>query len=573
MLKMPSLKRPSLPLSHSAFCGYCRVRHVRLDILRMAKPLLLAFSIAIAANVFGQEAFRAAEDTEAPAEPPPYGSSPAELKKLPLEALVDLQITSASRRAEKLSETSSAVDVITSEDIERAGVTNIPDALRLGTEMQVAEVDGHTWSISARGFNNTASNKMQGLMDGRSLYTPLFSGVFWDVQQTFLPDIQQIEIIRGPGATLWGANAVNGVINIRTKSADETQGFLLYGGGGYEQDGFGGLRYGGKAGENTYYRVYAMYQGTEGLPLEFDGMEDPGRITQGGFRIDSKVRPEDTLTLQGDFYGGSAEQLKPGDISVNGQNILGRWTHELAMDSSLMVQAYWDRTYRLIPDVFEEDRNTFDIETQYQVRYGEHYVVAGANYRLSHDDIGNLGPTLAFIPSSDTQHLISAYAQDEWHIVPDTFFVTIGSKFEWNSFSGFEAQPTGRFTWLPTKDQTIWGAISRAVRTPTRIDQDLVSPNPAFGLPPVLVANPDFESETLLAYELGYRIRPFTNVSFDAAGYYNDYDNLRSVEPLPGGRLIIENKLEGRSYGDQTLPQWTMDQTTKAILSNPVLNG
>jgi iron complex outermembrane receptor protein len=505
-------------------------------------------------NDFAQEAYQSPSTAKPSAEPPPETAVSA-LKNLPLEELVDIEITSASRRPEKLSETSSAVDVITGEDIERAGVTNLPDALRLGTEMEVAQLDGHTWAISARGFDNAIANKMQVLMDGRSLYTPLFSGVFWDVQQTFLPDLEQIEIIRGPGATLWGANAVNGVINIRTKSAEETQGFLLYGGGGFEQDGFGGLRYGGKVGEDTYYRVYVMGHNSDGLPLEGDGAEDDSRIIQGGFRIDSKIHPDDTLTLQGDFYGGSDDQLNAGHIDVDGQNVIGRWTHEFDKDSSVMLQAYYDRTHRFIPNVFEEERNTFDIETQYQFRYGEHYIVTGGNYRLSHDNIGNLGPNLAFIPNSDTQHLVSGYAQDEWHIVPDSFYITAGSKFEYNTFSGFEIQPTGRFTWLPGMGQTVWGAISRAVRTPTRVDQNLVSPNPAFA-PPMLLANPDFESETLVAYELGYRIKATRDLSFDLAGYYNDYDNLRSVEPLPGGKLTIENKLEGQSYGGSLATQW-----------------
>jgi iron complex outermembrane receptor protein len=534
---------------------------VGTHILRLAIATVLTGFIVTATIGLGQEAIHSpdAGSPEPPAEPPSLGMSPSELKKLSLEELVDLQITSASRRPEKLSETASAVDVITAEDIERAGVTRIPDALRLGAEMDVAQVDGHTWAISARGFNGTISNKMQVLLDGRSLYTPLFSGVFWDVQQTFLPDIQQIEIIRGPGATLWGANAVNGVINIRTKSADETQGLLLYGGGGFEQQGFGGVRYGGKVGDDTYYRAYVMHQSNDGLPLQGDGNEDDTRITQGGFRIDSKVHSEDLLTLQGDFYTGNFEQLNGSDIDANGQNVLGRWTHTVDADSSLMLQTYWDRTYRLTPNVFEEDRNTFDIETQYQVRLGEHYIVAGANYRLSHDEIGNLGAGVAFIPETDTQHLVSGYLQDEWHIVPDTFFLTAGSKFEWNSFSGFEVQPTGRFTWLPSKDQTVWGAISRAVRTPTRIDQDLVFPNPAVG-PPILLPNRDFGSETLIAYELGYRIKPTTYLSFDLTGYYNDYDNLRSVEPLPGGTFNIQNKLEGESYGGSLAAKWQVTE-------------
>jgi iron complex outermembrane receptor protein len=220
-----------------------------------------------------------------------------------------------------------------------------------------------------------------------------------------------------------------------------------------------------------------------------------------------------------------------------------------------MVQAYYDRTHRFIPDVFQEDRNTFDVELQHQLRWGEHYIVYGGNYRFSHDEIGNLGPTLAFLPDNRSVHLVSGYLQDEWHIVPDKFFLTAGSKFEYNSFSGFEVQPTGRFTWLPAPNQTVWGAISRAVRSPTRIDQNLVAPNPAFATP-FLLANPDFESETLLAYELGYRIKPAANLSFDLVGYYNDYNNLRSVEPLPGGKLTIENKLEGQSYGAALAAKW-----------------
>ena len=514
----------------------------------------LTIALGFCASAFGQEA---ASGQLTPRAEPPSGSStsPTELKKLSLEELVDLQVTSASRRPEKLFETASAVDVITGEDIERAGVTNIPDALRLGTEMDVAQIDGHTWAISARGFNNSISNKLQVLMDGRSLYTPLFSGVFWDVQQTFLPDIEQIEVIRGPGATLWGANAINGVINIRTKSADETQGFLFYGGGGFEENGFEGARYGGKIGSDTYYRAYVIHQDNDGLPLEGDGHEDDMHFTQGGFRIDSKLQPDDTLTFQGDFYGGSDEQLHLADKTVDGQNVLGRWTHEFDKDSSLMLQAYWDRTHRLSPGIFEEERNTFDIELQDSLRYGEHYIIWGGNYRVALDDIGNLGPSLAFLPATDTEHLVSGYVQDEWHLVPEKFYVTAGSKFEWNSFSGFEVQPSGRLTWLPASNQTVWGAISRAVRTPARFDQDLVIPNPAFA-PPLLLRNPDFESEKLVAYELGYRIKVTDDLSFDLAGYYNDYNDLRSVEPLPGGKFTIENRLEGNTYGGAIAAQW-----------------
>ena len=485
--------------------------------------------------------------------------SPAELKKLSLDELVDVQITSAARRPEPLSQAANAIEVVTADDIMRAGVTNIPDALRLVTEMQVAQIDGHTWAISARGFNISTANKMQVLMDGRNLYTPLYSGVFWDVQQTFLPDLQQIEVIRGPGATLWGANAVNGVINIRTKSAKDTQGFLLYGGGGNEEQDFAGIRYGGTFGKDTFYRVYITQTNRDSLSFEGGGdAEDEYDMTQGGFRIDSTPNEDDILTLQGDLYHGEFGQLDMADAKGDGGNLIGRWTRQLGVDSSMMLQTYFDYTHRLIPDVFEEHRYTYDIEFQHSIRLcDQHDIVYGANYHLSADDIGNLGPSLAFIPDNETVHVVSAYVQDEFHIVPNEFSITAGSKFEYNSFSGFEFQPTARFTWNATAGQTIWGAVSRAVRTPTRIDQNLVSPNPTSGTPPLLLGNPDFDSETLIAYELGYRIKPYHSVSVDLSGFYNDYDNLRSVEPVtPAGPFIFKNRLQGSSYGASLTTKW-----------------
>jgi iron complex outermembrane receptor protein len=283
-------------------------------------------------------------------------------------------------------------------------------------------------------------------------------------------------------------------------------------------------------------------------------------MTQGGFRIDSTPNADDTLTLQGDVYRGRFGQLNAPDVEAEGGNLIGRWTRHLGDDSSLMLQTYFDYTHRLLVDVFEEHRNTFDIEVQHRFLIGErHDVIWGANYRLSADDIGNLGPSLAFIPDSETVHLVSAYVQDEFHLVPDTFSLTAGSKFEYNSFSGFEIQPSGRFAWKPAEGQLVWGAISRAVRTPTRIDQDLVAPNPSTGAPPILEGNRDFESEVLVAYELGYRIKPWNRASIDIAAFYNDYDNLRSIEPLgPGGSapFVFKNKLEGTSYGGALTGKW-----------------
>jgi iron complex outermembrane receptor protein len=525
------------------------------------KRLFLACLFLGLSETGAQVAFRVPAPAPEPAaspSPPGY-RSPTELKKLPLEQLVDVEITSAARRPEPLSRAASAVDVITDEDIRRAGVTNLPDAFRLAPEMEVAQIDGHDWAISTRGFNVSTANKLQVLMDGRSLYTPLFSGVFWDVQQTFLPDVDQIEIIRGPGATLWGANAVNGVINIRTKPANETQGVMLYGGAGNEETGFGGVRYGGSVGE-TAFRVYVMHESRDGLILP-DGADaqDDYHITQGGFRIDAKLHPEDTLTLQGDAYGGNFGQLNSDNVDVDGQNVIGRWTRQLSDDSSLSLQLYFDRTHRLIPGFFEESRETYDVEWQHQFRVGEHDLVYGANYRASHDDIGNIGATIAFLPADKTEHLASGYIQDEWHLVPDVFSLIAGSKFEYNTFSGFEIQPTARFSWRPAKDHTLWGAISRAVRTPTRIDQDVVIPNPSTGFPTRLTGSEDFQSEELIAYELGYRIKPAEQFSIDLAGYYNDYDNLRSIEPRADGSLVIRNLLRAQAFGGTLTAKWRVN--------------
>jgi iron complex outermembrane receptor protein len=495
----------------------------------------------------------------------PY-RSPAFLKRLPLEELADVRVSSVSRHPEKLAFAPSAIDVLTADGIRRSGATNIPDVLRLATGVHVAQVNGSTWAISSRGFNNSIGNKMQVLMDGRSLYTPLFSGVFWDVQHTVLQDIQQIEVIRGPGATLWGANAVNGIISIRTKHARDTQGFLFHGGGGNVERGFGTVRYGGRLGEDTFYRVYLTHLSRGEMQLENgSGAGDEYGFTQGGFRLDTLVDSDNAFTLQGDVYTGRFGQWLAEDTEAHGGNFLARWTHELGPDSDIEIQFYYDRTSRRIEDFLSEQRNTYDLEFQHRLTVDAvHDLVWGLTYRASSDKVGNLGPMLAFLPEEETVHLGSVYVQDSITVIPDFLEVTLGSKFEYNNFSGFEVQPTGRFVLRPGQNQTIWGAISRAVRTPSRIDQDLYGPNPRFGGPLLLSSNRAFDSEELIAYELGYRIQPSPAVSIDLALYYNDYEEIRSVEVRDGGTLFIGNGLEGTSYGAeldvkwQALPWWRL---------------
>ncbi len=484
---------------------------------------------------------------------------PLDFKRLPLEELLDVEIMSVSRRLEPLVRAPSAIDVVTSEDIRRSGATNLPDALRLATGLHVAQVDGHSWAISARGFNSTTANKMQVLMDGRSLYTPLYAGVFWDVQHTFIPDLEQIEVIRGPGATLWGANAVNGVINIRSKSAKATQGWLFHGGAGNVEQGFGGLRYGGKFG-NTAYRIYLTTLNRDRLTVEQTGIDarDEYSLTQAGFRTDTDLSVDDLLTIQGDLYTGRFGQAVGNRIETDGANFLARWTRTLSADSDVMLQAYYDHIHRLIPGVGEEKRNTYDVEWMHRFPLGHSQdIVWGLNFRASQDEIGNLGPSLAFLPESFTSYLYSGYIQDEIHVIPKLLTVTLGTKLEHNSFSGFEYQPSARFALTPTPTQTVWGAVSRSVRTPTRIDQHLFSPNPAVA-PSTLQGNRLFDSEVLIAYELGYRAQPWHNVTTDLALFYNDYSQLRSQEPVGAGPVpvVFSNLYEGEGYGAELEVKW-----------------
>jgi len=445
--------------------------------------------------------------------------------------LMDIDVTSVSRQPEKWFSTASAVQVITEEEIRRSGATSLPEALRLAPNLQVAQVNSSSWAISSRGFNNGLANKLLVLMDGRTLYTPLFAGVYWDVQDTLLEDIDRIEVISGPGGTLWGANAVNGVINIITKSAKDTQGTMLIAGGGTFLQDFAGARYGDKLGENVYFRLYGKYFDRNGAVFP-NGQEatNDWRMGQGGFRLDWLPKNGDIVTFQGDFYSGNIQQPGPGSTGVDGQNLLGRWTHPISETSDLTVQMYWDRTFRRITGSFVEELNTYDLDFQHRFGLGErHNVIWGAAYRLMPDHIGNSNPSgFAFMPPNRNLQLFSGFLQDEISLVPERLRLTVGTKLEHNDYSGFEVQPSGRLAWTPDEQQTVWGAVSRAVRSPSRIDVDLFAAStPA--LPGGLAGGPDFVSETVIAYELGYRVKPLDRLALSVAGFYNDYTDIRSL--------------------------------------------
>ena len=483
--------------------------------------------------------------------------APDILKKMSVDELLDIEVTSVSKRPEKLSEAASAIQVITGDDIHRAGATSLPEALRLASNLEVAQIDSRQWAISARGFNNIFADKMLVLVDGRSVYTPLYAGVYWDVQNLMMEDLDRIEVISGPGATQWGSNAVNGVINVTTKSAKETQGGLLVAGAGAVLQNSEEARYGGKLAPNLYYRVYAK-QFDRGDSVRPNGRlsNDAWRAGQVGFRMDYDAIADDLITVQGDVYDGEIGQAGPENIGVNGGNLLGRWSRRLAENSDVKVQIYYDRTHRLIPGSFTQNVHTYDFDFQHRLPLGlAHDFLWGLGYRFVRDDIVNT-PANAFLPPSVGHTWFNAFAQDEIALDQDRLHLTLGSKIEHNDYTGFEVEPSVRLAWRPDQKQTVWGAVSRAVRTPSRIDRDLFSP----ATPPYRVAGGEnVVSEKLIAYEVGYRVQLEPQLALSLATFVNTYGDLRSLEPLnPPQAFPVQTSsgLRGRSNGAELTAEW-----------------
>jgi len=471
------------------------------------------------------------------------------LKRLSIEGLSSIDVTSTLKHAEPISGSAAAIEVITGDDIRRAGITTLPEALRLATGVQVARFDGRTWAITARGFNISTANKLVVMIDGRSVYTPLFSGVFWDVQDLILEDVDRIEVIRGPGATLWGANAVNGVINIVTKHASQTEGTLVQIGGGTDL-GQTGVRYGRRLGSDGGIRVYGKYRYRGSQVFETgESAQDPLRSGQAGFRLDHGASGRTLMTLQGDIYKGAIGIFDRPDSDVAGGNLLGRVAHTFPSGSQLQFQAYYDGTYRRVPRQFAEHRDTMDLDLQYRTRAGSrHDLVTGIGYQLTHGHAAP-SPVLFFSPETRTSPLWNLFAQDEIAIAPNRVAVIVGSKFEHNDYTGFEFQPTVRARWTPGGRDTLWGAVSRAVRMPTRFDSDLRFTGPAPFV--VLRGDPGFLSETVLSREIGYRRRFGAAASIDLVAFYNTYDDLRTQEPtLPLGLpIVLSNLMQARTSG------------------------
>jgi len=467
--------------------------------------------------------------------------------ELSIEELMNIEVTVASRKAEKVSETAAAVYVLRGEEMVRAGVTKLPDALRMVPGVQVAQIDANKWAITARGFNTLFANKLLVLMDGRSIYSPMFSGVFWEAQDVLIRDVDRIEVVKGPGATLWGANAVNGIINIITKPANETQGGLLTIGGGLEENQFANFRYGHTIGNRFNIRVYSKYfKRDEFISGSGDKAVDGWEVLRAGFRSDWMLSSINTLTFQGDLYNGKIGQtislLNMIDFDFNsdiqGGHILGRWTHTYSNTSDFALQIYFDRLKRGDKYLIGGHYSILDIDYQHRVEFNNwDEIVWGLGYRYTIDKIMET-PLVKFEPDRRRTNLFSAFFQDELTLKKDQLILMIGSKFEHNDYSGFEIQPNFRCLWKPKKGHTLWSAVSRAVRTPSRYDHDIITP--------IIEGNSEFESEELLAYELGYNFQPISWALIDIAGCYNRYENLQSFEPK-----IADNKRSGITYGGE----------------------
>lgn len=507
------------------------------------------------------------------------------LSHLSLEELLQVKVTSVSKKEQRLGDTPAAVFVISDEEIRRSGVTSLPDALRMAPGLEVAQLTGSRWAVSARGFNHIYANKLLVLEDGRSLYTPLFSGTEWELQDVVLEDLSRVEVIRGPGGTIWGANAVNGVINILSKSAKETQGTLLsFGGSPWET--FSTVRYGFQTGTNSWLRIYAKYHRIEDLTaVDGSDAEDESQRAFGGFRWDWEPDAQNRLTLEGEAgytrvssrtmvydvvppYASDVQQIARNTPA----HLLGRWLHTLSDSSELTFQSYYDHA-PAEGVLVSEKRETVDLEMEHHLGLGSRNdLIWGLGYRL-HADSFTFGHGFSLSPVSRRSQLFSSFVQDELTLVPERLKFTAGVKLEHNDYSGWEAQPSGRLTWTPGEKHTLWGAVSQAVRTPSRVERDVrlrlaVIPPPPSTIEAVILGSPAIQGEHLLAYELGYRWQALSTLSFDVAGYYNRYSDVVGSTSLgllppstPGADAeaaqVFDNNASAEAYGVELSTQWS----------------
>ncbi len=494
---------------------------------------------------------------------------------------VSVEVSSAARKPQKLEDTAAAIHVITRQDIRRSGMTSLPELLRMVPGMQVAHIDGGSWAISSRGFNAKNSDNLLVMLDGRVLQTPSFTGVYWDAQDVVLEDVERIEVIRGPGGALWGANAVTGIINIITMSASATQGGMVSGGAGNHEHQ-GTARFGGKLGEAGHFRIYARDAAQNNF-RQTSGAEAHDRhdLRSAGFRTDWDMSGGNSLTVQGDTYTGSSDHtgtavslLPPYStpagytIDLKGSNLLARWKSALSVTDEWALQFYYD-TYERRYFNLGERRDTCDLDFQHRFLWGERNdIVWGAGYRQTGDRMDNTF-VVSYAPASRTDHVTSAFFQDEIALNKDSLHLIAGSKFEHNDYTGFEYQPNLRLRWKIDERQTAWAAVSRAVHTPSRTDADsqvvatVIKPG-ATTFATRLQGNPAIQSEHVFAYEAGYRSQLTEQVQTDVAAFYSEHRNLMTIEReanFPGAGytvvpLVFNNRAKAATHGVEWSGSW-----------------
>jgi iron complex outermembrane receptor protein len=513
----------------------------------------------------------------------PGAQPPVPLRELSLEQLGSLQVTTVAKQPAEVWRTPAAITVLTQDDIRRSGVTTLPELLRLVAGVQVSRMDSDHWAVGIRGLTSAFSKALLVLIDGRSVYTPLFGGVYWQVQETLLEDIDRIEVIRGPGGTIWGSNAVNGVINVITKHSRDSAGLFAVAGIGNVDQGRVAIRYGASPSDALSYRVYATGS-LRDHQYDRDGHPfDEWSLAQSGFRLDAGRAGGETLRLQGDIYRGTmgermavgsftppSQLLVEGSDLVSGGNLVAGWERELPARTSLRLQAYYDRTVRHAIH-FGEERNTFDVDLLLRTPIGRrHQVSWGAGARSSDSDVTPKFPTLTVVPEDRNQRLASVYAQDEIALVPDELFATVGTKLEYNTYTGWEVQPSARLLWRVDTQETLWAGATRAVRTPSRIETELrvtqfVRPSPLIYAQ--LAGTPLFDAEGLVGLEAGYRRLVTPSVYVDLTAFHNIYKNLSSYSPFTItlesvpllhllGSATYANGIRATSDGFEISPEW-----------------
>ena len=478
-----------------------------------------------------------------------------QLRRTSVAPALEMEVTTVTRQESTVGRSPAAVFVITPEMIRRSGAQTIPDVLRMAPGLIVAQRDANKWAISSRGFNQVFAKTLLIQIDGRTVYTPVFEGTFWDVQDVVLEDIERIEVIRGPGATLWGANAVNGIINIITKSAKDTTGIYAKAGGGTEEDGFSTVRVGGCQGDLAYRGYFKWFERDRAVPVG-PVAHDDWRQRRGGFRTDWTPSCRDTLTLQGDVYAGTSGMtflgFVPLDDTVEGHNVLSRWKRTIDDQRDLSLQVYYDATDRQ-DDIITQHVEVFDVDFQARFPWrSRHNVIWGLQFRRAKDFLPSpLTSAIRFSPTGDVNNLYSGFIQDEVTLREDLLYLTLGTKLEKNDFTGFEVQPNVRLLWLPSDRQVVWGSIARAVRTPSRFSEDASLLAVSRAGPSRFGPSPRFKAEELIAYELGYRAQPVEQFAWDLSLFYNVYQNLEFWEGtgIKGPLTLFELDNDARAHG------------------------